>query len=327
MEIKQKQIAIKSGSQGSSGEGSFQKRTQTIGVRENTSAAINKIGKVLNKTTEKLLNWSDENLLQLSFNLYSSCANYAKYWTKLDIDVNESQKLLFHSLSFMEKFNDYIFMLEDSNYDGQISIRDVDWTSGVQIALSQSWDGLVKLETKYLELDSVDGVGNILSKIKGQKERIFSDFDRITAVVSSYRDEAIIQANLLMKSIFDYKQFGDRNWKEIDKDSVKKMKINDSEKWLRIFMNLDTQNPQASIDLVEKYAIIRANLAIIHDDEDRRIEHLGVADELLNNLPGYMQHRVRNFLKRTNKLVFISKKNCLHSQQDLVQYQLELQFV
>ena len=57
-------------------KGSFQQRKQTVGVRENTSAAINKIGTDLNKFTTKLLNWDDKNLLKLSFNLYESSASY-----------------------------------------------------------------------------------------------------------------------------------------------------------------------------------------------------------------------------------------------------------
>ena len=223
--------------------GSFQQRKQTVGVRENTSAAINKIGTDLNKFTTKLLNWDDKNLLKLSFNLYESSASYVSNWTRLDIDISESQKLVFYSIDYMERFNEYALSIQNEEFEGKSNASDLDWSSGIQIALTNAWQGLSKLKSKYID-SGIDGSEGVVAKANEKKEEIISDFESISDVLSNYRESAIIQANILMKEIFLYKQFGERSWKNSDTESEKNVKIRDAERWLRIFNNLDTNNSQ-----------------------------------------------------------------------------------
>ena len=286
-------------------------RTQTVGRSENTSAAINKIGKDLKKFTEKLLNWNDKNLLDLSFKLYESSASYVSNWSRLDIDISESQRLVFFTLEYMDLFNEYALNMQNEEYDGRSTVSDLDWPSGIQIALTNSWEGVSKLESQIihserLELNKIHGSEGILSEIKEKKEKIISHFEFVTEVLSSYRESAIIQANLLMKEIYLWKGFGDRNWKNCDSESDKNSKIRDAEKWLRIFNNLDTNNPQSITDLIPDFATIHANLAIIHYDEARLVEHLNIAEEWASHLPGYIQHRI-GLLKENQETGFYFK--------------------
>ena len=300
-EIKQKQKGV-----GISIPGTFEKRKQTVGVRENTSAAINKIGKDLKKFTKELLNWDDKNLLSLSYKLYESSASYVSNWSRLDVDITESQKLVFHTLEYMKMFNEYAFRMQNEEYEGKSTTSDLDWSSGIQIGLTYSWEGISKLEAQYIQLDALDGLKGILSEISEKKEKIFSHFEFVTEVLSSYRESAIVQANLLMKEIYQWKSFGDRNWKNSKGTSEKNSKIRDAEKWLRIFNNLDTNNPQSITDLIPEFATIHANLAIIHDDESRRVEHLNIAEEWASHLPGYIQHRI-GLLKENQETGFYFK--------------------
>tara|TARA_B100000212_G_scaffold36051_1_gene23374 strand:+ start:528 stop:4916 length:4389 start_codon:yes stop_codon:yes gene_type:complete len=294
-EVKQKEDGVK-----------ISGRTQTVGRSENTSAAIKKIGNDLNKFTKRLLNWKDKNLLQLSFDLYESSASYVSNWSRLNIDISESQRLVFHSLNYMEQFNEYALDMQNEDYDGRSIASDLDWSSGIQIALTNSWEGLSKLNSDYQNSLDTDVSGQVIIEISGKKEKIISDFESVTEVLSSYRESAIIQANLLMKNIYRYKEFGERNWKNSDSESEKNVKIRDAERWLRIFNNLDTNNPQSITDLISDFATIHANLAIIHDDENRRIEHLNIAEEWASHLPGFIQHRI-GLLKENQETGFYLK--------------------
>ena len=92
----------------------------------------------------------------------------------------------------MERFNEYALSIQNEEFEGKSNASDLDWSSGIQIALTNAWQRLSKLKSKYID-SGIDGSEGVVAKANEKKEEIISDFESISDVLSNYRESAIIQ--------------------------------------------------------------------------------------------------------------------------------------
>ena len=240
---------------------------------------------------EGLFNWENERIKILAFKLYCVSTEFVgKGWDKKDVfTLHQSLELIRLSLKFIKMFNDHLF--------SNITNPDGEWISGVQISLSNCWRGVSEFSDKFpLLLPGEDDDEWMLVRREIEKFRgnLIFDFKEITLIDSNFNESAIREANLLIEYIYEHKELGERGWKNTTNEEEKNRKIREAEDWIGLFKNLkaNLQYSESIVGVEQYYALVCANLAVIHSENTKRVGYLRKAVELAHLLPVSVQTRI-----------------------------------
>jgi hypothetical protein len=249
---------------------------------------------------EDILSWKTQKHLDLSVKFYVSSTKFIENgWTKLQgADSDAIKPLMEVSFDYLVDFNQKFFEYAEDE-DNEFDIGK--FVNGIPQSQLRSWHGL----TRYY---SQNGFEN-KNEEKSRKAKIISQFEEITVFDVVYDNKNINDANVLLREIYNYRQFANKDWK-LENENDKKIIIENAQSWIKVFTNLDKNNPRATKDLIPLYANLCLNLAINHHNHKNRKEFLKSAEANAQFLHPAKQHTIGR-LKDNEETGYFTRDNLI----------------